>query len=82
MASIFDQDNLIGPELLREHGYKVTERDGFWWAEGKFGSDYGEIVSGNLNIPETEYPVLYTRKDKYMIESLTDLEVLTKGLDK
>lgn len=31
MASIFDQDNLIGPELLREHGYKVTER---WFLVG------------------------------------------------
>lgn len=82
MASIFDQDNLIGPELLREYGYKVTEKDGFWWAEGKFGSEYGEIISGNLNIPETEYPMLYTRNNKYMVETLTDLEILMEKLTK
>lgn len=80
MASIFDQYEGVTPEMLEEKGLKVTRKDGFWWAEGKFGKDYGEIISGNLNIPETEYPMLYLRKNKYMVESLTDLEILMNGL--
>ena len=71
----------INVGLLQEMTYeKAREKYGHLYKKPN-GNDYGEIVSGNLNIPETEYPMLYTRKDKYMIESLTDLEVLTKGLE-
>lgn len=80
MASIFDQYEMVDPGTLISKGFKVTEKDGFWWADVKFGNSYGEIISGNLNIPETPYPVLYFRKDKYTIESLTDLEILMDKL--
>lgn len=82
MASIFERDDEITPEILEKKGFNVTKKDGFWWTEGKFGSEYGEIISGNLNIPETEYPMLYTRTNKYMVETLTDLEILMEKLTK
>lgn len=82
MASIFERDDAITPDILEKKGFKVTKKDGFWWAEGKFGSGYGEIISGNLNIPETEYPMLYTMNNKYIVETLTDLEILMEKLKK
>lgn len=81
MASIFERDDKITPDILEKKGFKVTKKDGFWWAEGEFGNRYGEIISGNLNIPETEYPMLYTMNNKYMVETLTDLEILMKRLN-
>ena len=82
MASIFERDDEVTPDILEKNGFKVTQKDGFWWAEGKFGSEFGEIVSGNLNIPETEYPMLYMRNNKYRVETLIDLEILMKELKK
>ena len=80
MASIFEQDDLVGPETLISKGFKVTQKDGFWWSEVKFGNNYGEIISGNLDIPEKPHAVLYLRKDKYDVETLTDLEILMEKL--
>ena len=76
MACIFEKDDEITPDILEKKGFKVTKKDGFWWAEGKIGNEYGEIISGNLNIPETEHPMLYMRNNKYNVDTLVDLEIL------